>query len=318
MNYQGYLTDGSGKPLNGTYDLEFQLFDDILAGSMEWGPETHIDVPVTNGIFQVVLGTFVTLYPNDFDEALFLAVAVDGTDVTPRQPLHSVPYAFGLVPGAEVQGDPNASFYALSVDNTGLDANDYGLYAKGEKWGIYAEDVGTASDVGIFSPDFVQAKGYKSTADTYLWVPGNAGVLYPTTGCTLYTNWHASARLQCSTSGYEEVNIPITVPGPPYGQDVFVESITVYYDLDNPASYITRTDLRKQTPAGQSVTVLSSLTDRTSTSPTSYSISATDNYTLTTSAGMLNLYIGITHDGSTLHDVTIVGVRIRLGHSDQQ
>jgi hypothetical protein len=106
------------------------------------------------------------------------------------------------------------------------------------------------------------------------------------------------------------------VPGPLYGQDVYVESITVYYDLDTADSYITRTDLRKQTAAGQSVSVLSSLTDRTSTSPTSYSLSATDNYTLTTSAGMLNLYLAIEHDGNTSHDVNIGGVRIRLGHSD--
>lgn len=108
MNYQGYLTDSSGSPLNGTYEMTFRLYDDLSLGSLEWGPETHANVPVNNGIFQVALGVLVPLNPNDFDEALFLAVAVGGTDVTPRQPLRSVPYAFGLVPGAEVQGDPSA------------------------------------------------------------------------------------------------------------------------------------------------------------------------------------------------------------------
>ena len=107
-----------------------------------------------------------------FDEALFLDVRVDGTLVTPRQPLHAVPYAFGLVPGAEVQGEP-IGYYALVVDNTGTNSDDRGIYAKGEKYGIYAEEVGGDSDVGIFSPDFVEAKGYKSTDDSYWWFDAN-------------------------------------------------------------------------------------------------------------------------------------------------
>ena len=61
---------------------------------------------VSNGIFRVTLGTSYALSPSDFDEALFLAVAVNGTNVSPRQPLRAVPYAFGLVPGAKVEGIP--------------------------------------------------------------------------------------------------------------------------------------------------------------------------------------------------------------------
>jgi hypothetical protein len=317
ISYQGYLTDDLGNPLNGTYDMKFALFDAAVGGTREWGQEVHNGIEVRNGIFEATLGSVVTLYPNDFDEALWVKVWVNDEPLLPLQPVRAVPYAFGLVPGAEVQGDPVASLYALSVDNTGLDPNNYGLYAKGEKWGIYAEEVGADSDVGIFSPDFVHAKGYKATADTYWWFPGNEAVLYPGTDCTLWSQWHSSARLECSSSGYVDINIPISVPGVLFGQNVTVESVTVYYDLDHAGSYITRTDLRVLTVAGSSVSLISNLTDRTSLDPASYTLSATDNYNLSAGSGSLSLYLGIQHDGLSSHDVIIGAVRVRLGHQDQ-
>ena len=102
INYQGYLTNSSGVALDGSYTLTFELFDAATAGASMWGPETHTSVPVARGIFHVALGSIVALQPNDFDKALFLNVKVNGESMTPRQPLQTVPYAFGLVPGAEI------------------------------------------------------------------------------------------------------------------------------------------------------------------------------------------------------------------------
>lgn len=326
MNYQGYLTDSSGTPLDGTYDLAFRLYNDASAGTVQWGPETHNDVPVANGLFQVALGAIVNLYPNDFDEALFLAVQVNGTAVTPRQPLRSVPYAFGLVPGAEVEGDPRGSVYALRVENTGTDDPDrgiyargkqYGLYASGGQYGIYAKRTGDG-DVGIYSPDFVRAKGFRSNQDSYVWVPATASMLSPSEGCELYPKWHGTVALECSTAGPKAIDIPIVVPAVLYGQEVRVEQVNVYYDLDSTGSYIDRSFLRRFTNAVDSATLINDYTDRTSTSPTSYSLTPTWNYTLTTASGALNLFVGIKHDGNTSHDVYIGGVRVRLGHYDEQ
>lgn len=316
MNYQGYLTDSGGNPLNGSYNLVFQLHNDELAGTTRWGPETHNGISVANGLFQVALGSSVTLPPSHFDEALFLSVEVNGTMVAPRQPLRAVPYAFGLVPGAEVEGDPILTNYALRVDNTGEAATDRGLYVSGEQYGIYAEEVGSESDIGIYSPDYIYAKGFRSVSDSYLWVPGTAGMLYPSASCTLYQNWHGSIRLQCSSAGSKIINIPITVPGPLYGQNVRVESIQVYYDLDHTGSYIDATRLRKFTATDASDELINDGTNRLSTSATDYSLSATGNYTITSSAGALNLNLAIWHDGDVNHDVHIGGVRIQLGHTD--
>src|SRR6266496_2303670 len=52
ITYQGRLSDG-GAPANGTYDLEFKLYD---AANAQVGPtETREDVPVVNGGFTVQL-----------------------------------------------------------------------------------------------------------------------------------------------------------------------------------------------------------------------------------------------------------------------
>ncbi len=319
INYQGYLTDSSGNPLDGTYDLVFHLYDEELAGVAEWGPETHNDVEVRAGLFQVALGATVILYPNDFDEALYLAVQVDGVDVTPRQPLRAVPYAFGLVPGAEVEGDPGSGNYALRVENTGLGSTDRGLYAKGEQYGIYAEEVGDGSDVGIYSPDFVHAQGFRSDGDSYLWVPATAGMLYPKAGCALYPSWHGNVRLQCTLPGAStvEIDIPITVPAVLYAQEVRVREVRVYYKLDHAGSYITRSSVRRLANAVDSVALIDDYQNRTSTTATSYALEPTANYTLTASSGALNMHLGIVHDGDAAHDVYIGGVRVRLRHYDE-
>ena len=106
MNYQGYLTDGSGNPLDGNYDMVFSLWDEegAGAGTREWGDETHNAVPVSNGLFTVVLGETVALDPyTDFDEQLYLEITVNGTTL-PRQMLRAVPYAMGLTIGAQAVG----------------------------------------------------------------------------------------------------------------------------------------------------------------------------------------------------------------------
>jgi hypothetical protein len=316
INYQGYLTDSSGTPLNGAYNMVFRIYDAVSAGALEWGPETHNGVVVANGIFQVVLGSAVAMYTNDFDEALFLEIEVNGESMTPRQPFHPVAYAFGLVPGAEIEGDPAAGNYALRVANTGTDTSDRGLYAKGEQYGIYAEEVGEESDIGIYTPDFVHAKGYRSADDSYIWVPGTAALLYPSDGCTLYAQMYGSSRLECSTSGIKWINVPITIPGVLYGQDVRVESIRVFYDLDHAGSHINATWLHKTTHSQRGVKLVDDNTERISTTPAAYTLSTTGESTLGTAAGPLNLFLRIDHDGNMLHDVNIGMIRVRLGHTD--
>jgi len=55
MSYQGQLTNSSGSPLNGNYNIRFLLYTAPTGGTQVWF-EQHTGVVVTNGIFNVILG----------------------------------------------------------------------------------------------------------------------------------------------------------------------------------------------------------------------------------------------------------------------
>jgi hypothetical protein len=95
ISYQGQLLDGSGNPVpNGTYSMTFKLYTVPTGGTSVW-QETQ-SVTVTNGLFNVLLGSAGSpLSPPLFTGTTYLGVKV-GSDLemTPRQQIVSVPYAF--------------------------------------------------------------------------------------------------------------------------------------------------------------------------------------------------------------------------------
>jgi hypothetical protein len=94
MNYQGYVTD-SGAPLNGTFSVTFQLYDAAVSGTVVWS-ETHGSVEITMGIFDVVLGSAGTpLNPDDFNQPLWLGIAIAPDPELPLIALTSSPYSLG-------------------------------------------------------------------------------------------------------------------------------------------------------------------------------------------------------------------------------
>lgn len=93
INFQGKATDINGASLNGTYNLTFKIYDHGTAGNLEW-QETHQNLTITNGIFQVLLGSVTALnLPFDEDYWITIAVNTDG-EMTPRTRLASVGYAY--------------------------------------------------------------------------------------------------------------------------------------------------------------------------------------------------------------------------------
>lgn len=94
INYQGRLTDSGGNPVNVPVTMVFKLYTDATSGTEVWS-ETHTNVPVTGGVFQVILGSQGTpLDPSDFNSDLFLGIAVDGDpEMTPRLPIASAGYS---------------------------------------------------------------------------------------------------------------------------------------------------------------------------------------------------------------------------------
>ena len=94
INYQGMLTDDAGEPINGTPDLTFRIYDAPSGGIKRW-EEVHPSVPVTEGLFNVILGIHsgggIDL---DFSENYWLEVEVEKDTMPTRLQFTSVGYAY--------------------------------------------------------------------------------------------------------------------------------------------------------------------------------------------------------------------------------
>jgi len=104
FSYQGSLID-SGLPANGSYDLQFGLYDALTAGNMVGSILEVPDVAVTDGIFIVKLDFGANIFTG---EDRYLEVGVRPGDssgaytpLTPRQELTAVPYALNAATVAD-------------------------------------------------------------------------------------------------------------------------------------------------------------------------------------------------------------------------
>jgi len=93
LNYQGYLTDNTGKPVpNGNYNVTFRIYAALTGGSALWSEGLLVNA--TNGVFNAILGkaSAITL---PFDTTYYMSVQV-GTDpeISPRVEMTSVGTSF--------------------------------------------------------------------------------------------------------------------------------------------------------------------------------------------------------------------------------
>jgi Chaperone of endosialidase len=107
FNYQGRLSDGAN-PANGSYDLQFRLFDAITSGNQIASTLFLEDVMVTNGVFSVSLDFGAAAFPgaNRWLEIGVRPGASSGsfTTLSPLQPITSSPYAVKSLYAATADG----------------------------------------------------------------------------------------------------------------------------------------------------------------------------------------------------------------------
>jgi hypothetical protein len=155
ISYQGRLSDASGNPLNGSYDLVFQLWDAAVGGQQLGSDIVKWNVPVSDGLFTVELAV-----PQDAftGRAVWLQISIEDQTLTPRQELLPVPYALSLRPGATIASPGPTALHAVneaggyglrgqSQDNIGLigisgsgsyePSGRHGVHGKGEGVGVY-------------------------------------------------------------------------------------------------------------------------------------------------------------------------------------
>src|SRR3972149_3829360 len=95
INYQGRINDSGGLPLDGvTVDMRFAFLNgDTISASILWG-ETQEDVLITNGLYNVILGSLHVIPPSALSGAtIFVELRVAGEIMRPRSRLTSGPLA---------------------------------------------------------------------------------------------------------------------------------------------------------------------------------------------------------------------------------
>jgi hypothetical protein len=122
FTYQGSLTTG-GNLANGSYDLQFKLYDQLMVGVLQGSPNTVTvsNVMVNGGVFTVELDFGAAAWPGAA-RYLEIAVRVAGsgsfTTLTPRQQLTSTPYSIRSLSATTATSATNFSG-TLAGDVTG-------------------------------------------------------------------------------------------------------------------------------------------------------------------------------------------------------
>lgn len=334
---QGRLTNAAGKPLTGNYDMKFALYD-VESGGTEICSDTNTNVPVTNGLF------YSAIYGNCAykltGQQVWLGIKVGAdAEMTPRQPIYAVPYAWSLHPGAEITGsDPGQPI--LHVENTGADGRAvraYATSATGTNYGVVGASTSpdgfggyfynTGAGVGMRarseSGAAIQATGtgiIQSSAKSYVWVSGNGLRPYLHTDSTLIDmGTVGGGKVIGGAVGLRSVMLPITVTGPLYGQNVKVTGLDIYYLSNTASEKITTIRLRRQlkicTEAECYVEIVLETADHACTTAggctLSFPISSQNE--LSTTSGILYLTLEMSFS-STSAWIEVGGARLTLEH----
>ncbi|MBN2541447.1 hypothetical protein JXI42_01120 [bacterium] len=133
MTYQGKVTDTLGLGINDTLDIGISIWTAEDGGDSLWS-ETHFNVPIIKGLFDVHLGIDDSIFL-PFNKDYWLQIMVDGDKLLPRTKLTTSPYAF-------------RAMYADSVAGSG--DNDWT-----RDWNhLYTYNITDSVGIGIINPKY--------------------------------------------------------------------------------------------------------------------------------------------------------------------
>lgn len=172
---QGRLTDATGKPISGTRTITFTLYTSSVGGTAVC---QDVDtVTVNNSLFAARMGFCTASDING--QQLYLGIQV-GSDpeMTPRQAILPVPYAWSLRPGANISGTVagDAIVHAENSASDGRGLRGYATSASGVNYGVVGRSSSPDGYGGYFSNT---AGGYALQANGGVSVTVDAGGAKP-------------------------------------------------------------------------------------------------------------------------------------------
>jgi hypothetical protein len=118
FTYQGQLKE-AGTPYTGQADMQFDLYDAETGGNLI-ATDSATGVQVTDGLFTVQVDFGTAPFSGD---ARWLEITVDGTPLSPRQPVNATPYALYALAGPGVGGfwaENGTAIYNTNSGNVGI------------------------------------------------------------------------------------------------------------------------------------------------------------------------------------------------------
>jgi hypothetical protein len=162
---QGRLTDANGNPLTGSHNVTARIHDASTGGTVLCSDTDPVSVD--NGLFNMYLDGSNGCTASDIDgKQLYLGITV-GSDpeMTPRQGIYPVPYAWSLRPGAEISGTVNGAILHIENWNTnGRGLRSYAMATSGETYGVVGASRSSQGYGGYFyntaAGDGVKGEGW--------------------------------------------------------------------------------------------------------------------------------------------------------------
>ena len=132
---QGKLTDAAGNPLDGNFSIAFRLYD-VPSGGTALCLDTN-SVNVTKGLFNSEI--WGNCQDSITGQQLYLGIEVAGNgEMTPRQAIYAVPYAWSLRPNASIVGtvSSDAILHIENSDPSGRGLRSYAMSTTGTNYGV--------------------------------------------------------------------------------------------------------------------------------------------------------------------------------------
>jgi hypothetical protein len=329
---QGRLTDAGGNPLTGSYTIRFGIYE-VASGGSALCQETK-SVEVVNGLFN----SEVVCSPSTVNgRQLYLGIKVGADEeMTDRQAIYPVPYAFSLRPGARIYGEVGGAMI-LDVRNSSTVNGSAGVFGQaaglsGVTYGIYGASLSADGYGGrFFGGNGLIADGVtgvaikaggtgiiQSTASSYLWISGNSLQKANSDDTTRwqYDDYGGYKVYGGSDWGsLKRVVLPVTIPGQLYGQNVTVTGLDLYHARQGEFARIDAVIVRRQDGVGTGNLVLYDDTDLLCSpgSQCSTHWNLTQNNVLSDQRGILHIVLRFAYGGESDY-LQIGGVRLTLEH----
>jgi len=131
---QGQLTDSGGSPIDGSRVITFSLYSSFYGITPVCQDDDFVDVD--NGLFNAEMDNCTSTDING--KALYLGIQVEGdAEMSPREAIYPVPYAYSLRPGAIISGTTSVAI--LHIENhhaSGRGLRSYAMSETGTNFGV--------------------------------------------------------------------------------------------------------------------------------------------------------------------------------------